>query len=326
MALSGLRAIVLGSLVSASTSGAPGGELAVEQSGAAQRIALGGATLRVTEAEVGLLRSFAIEEADLLVALWNETAADGSVTPWYAISRDGGQSFAPVTATAYTIGTVHGGAFDPREGLPGFFASSPLAGATSLYMVQYHTQALAEYQERVRAAGGNIQTHFVNHTNLVRLSSAAAAEVAAMEFVRAVVPYHREYRLEAWLLDRLGSGEIAGTNPYNIWVFDRAGDQAALVAKIEALGGDVRDWSPRSSLVGALLDEAQLLAVIGMDEVQYVDRYSELEPDNDIVRQFTGTDALEVATAWTGQGVAGEVADTRHPRDAPRLPARRRRS
>ena len=75
-----------------------------------------------------------------------------------------------------------------------------------------------------------------------------------------------------------------------------------------------------------MLDEAQLLAVIGMDEVQYVNRYSELEPDNDIVRQFTGTDALEVATAWTGQGVAGEVADTRHPRDAHRLPARRRRS
>ena len=101
--------------------------LAVEQSGGARRIALGGATLRVTEAEVGLLRSFAIDEARLFVALWNETAADGSVTPWYAISRDGGQSFAPVTATAYTIGTVHGGAFDPRDGLPGFLAGSPLA-------------------------------------------------------------------------------------------------------------------------------------------------------------------------------------------------------
>lgn len=305
--------LVLGLCIPVSASAANGHEeapasLAVEQSDTAQRIALGGTTLRVTEAEVGLLRSFAID--DLLVALWNETAADGSVTPWYAISHDGGASFAPVTATSYTIGTVHGGAFDPRERLPGFFASSPLAGATSLYMVQYQTQALAEYQERVRAAGGNIQTHFVNHTNLVRLSSAAAAEVAAMEFVRAVVPYHQEYRLEGWLLDRLGSGEIAGTNPYNIWVFDRSGDQAALVAKIEALGGEVRDWSPRSSLVGALLDEAQLLAVIGMDEVQYVDRYSELEPDNDIVRQFTGTDALEAATAWTGQNVAGEVADT----------------
>ncbi len=304
--------LVLGLCIPVSASAANGHEeapasLAVEQSDTAQRIALGGTTLRVTEAEVGLLRSFAID--DLLVALWNETVADGSVTPWYAISHDGGASFAPVTATSYTIGTVHGGAFDPRERLPGFFASSPLAGATSLYMVQYQTQALAEYQERVRAAGGNIQTHFVNHTNLVRLSSAAAAEVAAMEFVRAVVPYHQEYRLEGWLLDRLGSGEIAGTNPYNIWVFDRSGDQAALVAKIEALGGDVRDWSPRSSLVGALLDEAQLLAMIGMDEVQYVDRYSELAPDNDIVRQFTGTDALEVATGWSGQGVAGEVAD-----------------
>ena len=189
--------------------------LAVEQNGAVQRIALGGATLRVTEAEVGQLRSFAID--DLLVAQWNETAADGSVTPWYAISRDGGASFTPVTATSYTIGTVHGGAFDPREGLPGFFASSPLAGPTSLYMVQYQTQALAEYQERVREAGGNIQTHFVNHTNLVRLPGETAAAVAAMPFVRAVVPYHQEYRLEAWLLDRLGSGEIAGTNPYNIW-------------------------------------------------------------------------------------------------------------
>ena len=115
----------------------------------------GGTTLRVTQNQVGDLRSFALDEAGLLVALWNETAEDQSVTPWYAISRDGGKSFAPVTATSYTIGTQHGGAFDPLQGLPDFFASSPLAGATSLYMVQYQTQALFEYQERVRAAGGN---------------------------------------------------------------------------------------------------------------------------------------------------------------------------
>jgi hypothetical protein len=291
-------------------SAGPAQTVAVESVGSIQRIALDGRAIHATVNQVGGLEWYSVEGTELFVALWNETAADGSATPWYAISRDGGATFAAVTETAYTIGTKHGGAFDPLDGLPSFLASSPLSAPVGLYMVQYKTQALAEYQERVRAAGGNVQTHFVNHTNLVRLSPAAAAEVAGFEFVRAVVPYHPEYRLEAYLLDRLGTGELAGPRPYNLWVFDRAGDQAALAAKLEALGGDVRDWSPRSSLVGALLDEQQLLAAVRMDEVQYVDRYSELQPDNDIVRQFTGTNALEVATGWTGQGVAGEVADT----------------
>jgi len=285
--------------------------LQLDRTPAGVELALGSAApFHATANQVEDARVVAVPGSDTLVVLWNEQGPAGS-TPWYAISLDGGASFAQVTATSYEIGMVHGGAFDPLVSLPALFTDSPLQGATGVYLVQYHTQVLEVYSQAVAENGGEVVGHVVNHTNFVRMSPAAKAAVEALPFVRAVVPYHYEYRAEEWILDRIGTGEIAGSNPYNIWVWSRAaGDQFTLQEKIESLGGEVRDINERSSLVGALLTEEQLLGVLATNQVAYIDRYSPPEPDLDIVRQFSGADALEAATGFSGQGVRGEVADT----------------
>jgi hypothetical protein len=270
----------------------------------------GEAPFHTTANAVTQTRTLQVDGTEVVVALWNETA-DGLVTPHYGISLDGGASFAKITATSYEIGMDHGGAFDPLVGLPALFADSPLQSKTNVYFVQYHTQALDVYQDSVRALGARIHGHVTNHANLVRMSPATRDLVEQLSFVRAVVPYHVEYRMEEWILDRIGTGAIEAAMPYNIWVQDRGiGDQFAIQSKIEAIGGEVRDISERSSLVGAMLTESQLLAVAAMDQVQHIDRYSELSPDLNVVRQFSGADGLETATGFTGLGVAGESADT----------------
>ena len=248
-------------------------------------------------------RTLAVPGSSAVARVWEEGGES-----WYSIEREGR---APVVRRA-----------DHRillgEHPPAPEADSPLAGPVGVYLVQYETQPLRAYQDRVRDLGGEVVGYVAHHTNLVRMPDDARDRVAAEEFVRAVLPFGAERRLEPWLLDRIGTGELAGERPYDVWVFDReAGDPAVAAARIAELGGELRDFNPRSSLLGAMLTEEQLVALVHSDEVLRVARHSALEPDLDIVRQFSGADALELATGFTGQGVKGEVADqaveTTHP-------------
>ena len=288
------------------------GEFSLQRGASGLELSVGAkAPFRVTANAVENQRLVDVPDSEVVIALWEERASNGQTTPWYGISRDGGQSFVSVTRTSYEIGMDRAGRFDPLQKLPDFFSNSLLPNNGSVYFVQYHTRALAEYQEQVEALGAKIHGHVTNHANLVRMSPATRAQVAALPFVRWVGPYHNEFRLEQYLLERLETGALSGTQPYNVWVFDRdVGDQAAVKAKIEAIGGVVREYNPKSSLLGAMLTEPQLAAVASMEEVQHIDRHSELEPDLDIVRQFSGTNYLETMTGFTGVDVRGEIADT----------------
>ena len=304
--------LCLAALGTANAQSSETGQIALQRGANGIELSIDSQTpFHVTSNPVSQQRLIAVPDSEVVLALWQEQAPNGQKTPWYGISRDGGKSFVSVTRTSYKIGMDHGGHFDPLETLPSFYSDSPLAGSGSVYFVQYQTRALAEYQEQVEALGGKIHGHVTNHANLVRMSPEARAKVAALPFVRWVGVYHNEFRMEEYLLERLETGELSGVNAYNIWVFDRdLSDQLTIKNQIEAIGGEVRSFSMRSSLVGAMLTESQLVQVASMSEVQHIDRYSELEPDLDIVRQFSGTDALEGMTGFSGQDVSAEVADT----------------
>jgi hypothetical protein len=285
------------------------GVLEIRETPTATQLAFGARVVRTTTAEVVAPRQIEVSGSDARIARWDEVDADGVREPWYAIWLD--EEHVTVRRTDYRLRLRHAGGFDPLERTPAFYEDSPLAASDGVYLVQYETQPLAAYQERVRALGGRVTAYVAQHANLVRMSAETRAAVSAEPFVRAVLPFHAELRLEPFLLDLLGTGALAGPNPYNVWVLDReAGDAVALAARVTALGGEVRDLSERSSLVGVMLNGEQLAAVAARDEVLFIDRHTSLEPDLDIVRAFSGTNALELATGFSGQNVRGEVADT----------------
>jgi len=136
--------------------------------------------------------------------------------------------------------------FDPLEGPLEVAAGSPLDGAGHVYLVQYETCVLRAYQDRVRELGGDVLGHAPQQASFVRMPDAVRGRVAAEPFVRVVVPFPPAYRLEPWLRERVGTGELDGARPYNVWVFDRdGGDPAAVAAGIEAAVGELRDWTAK---------------------------------------------------------------------------------
>jgi hypothetical protein len=158
-----------------------------------------GEPFHTTDREVVDPRDVSVAGSGVAVARWGERAdEDAPVEPWYAIAFADGRT--RVTSTDYTVRLRHGGGFDPLEGPPAFYVRSPLRASTSVYLVQYETQPLGVYQDRIRELGGRVSGYLPHHVNLVRLSEAALERVRGEPFVRAVLPFHAEYRV-----DRFGS-------------------------------------------------------------------------------------------------------------------------
>ena len=83
-----------------------------------------------------------------------------------------------------------------------------------------------------------------------------------------------------------------------------------------AIGGRVVDVQEGSILFDAELSGAQLLAAARMDEVLWIDRWSEPEVDMDNARIQGGANYVEAQGGYTGQGVRGHVyegAEANHP-------------
>src|SRR5688572_9207535 len=281
----------------------------LEREGRITRIALAsGALVRSTDQSVQGLRALRVPGSSALAVVWSETDAHGAATPWYAISLDG-QSVARAQATAYTIG-MEQATFDPLSETPKFPAT-PLAWDGEVHLVQFHTQVLEEYRAALEAAGARVYDHLVNHTLIVRMTPAVRAQVEALEVVRWVGPFQPELRMEPELLAALQADELESTRWYNLTTFERGLEQKEIVAShVAALGGQTRAVFAEGFRFEAQLDAAAVPAVLALPEVASIDRWSPVEHDLDVVRNFSGANALEAATGYTGQGVRGEVMDT----------------
>jgi subtilisin family serine protease len=268
----------------------------------------GGTLVRATANAVSGLRALSIPGSEGVALSWSETDAQGAVTPWYALSLDGA-TVARTTTTDYVI-AMERARFDPLAGLPDF-ARSPVSWDGEVYLVQFHTQVLAEYRAALEAAGARVYDHLVAHTLIARMTPAVRERVAALEVVRWVGAFHPELRLEPGLSEGLADGSLPQERFYNVAVFERGIEQKELVAgRIRAMGGVVRPLIAEGFRFEAQLSPALVTAVIGMPEVASLDVWSLPEPDMDIVRDFGGANYVEGLTGMTGQGVRGEIFDT----------------
>ena len=260
------------------------------------------------------------------VAVWDDVKPDGTTVPWYGVSLDG-QTYQRVAPADYHI-NLAGLSFDPLSDCGFRIADCGLdAPADSrLFIVQFYTQSLSVYRERIEELGGTIHRYLPAQAHLVEMDAATRDAVAALPFVRYVGPYHPAFKLEPTVREQLIGGDSAirpaldGAQPcqgnpqsairYNVMVCERGPRQKELVAeRIEELGGTVELLTPSGFRLEATLTPEQLLAVVRMDEVLFVDRWSEPVTCMDVARQIGGANLVETVAGYTGAGVRAEVFD-----------------
>jgi len=288
--------------------GAVAADLVVERDGGVTSLRQGDAApFHVTTAAVEAPRLIDVGDGATTVAVWDEIAPDGARTPFYALGL-GGAPLGSGRATSYVLGLRHG-SFDPLAGVPAVESDLAADDTGRLFVVQFETQPLTAYRDRIAAAGGEVVGYLPGHAHVVRMPAAARDRVRALPFVRWVGPYHPAYRLEEAL--RSGAGSLPGDKRrYSVLLFDASAEaKGRLAAWIEGIGGAVDSPDAGKFRIEATLAPAQLYALARRDEVEFIDRWSPLERDMDIVRETGGANYVESVAGYTGQGVRGESFD-----------------
>ena len=245
----------------------------------------------------------------VMLKLWSEVDATGASVPHYAISYGG--EFSEARATSYVL-KLHHGDFDPLAQAPAIETGFEAEAGSSLYIVQYLTHPLVAYRLAVGRAGGEVLSFLANHSHVVRMDPRARAAVEAMPFVRWVGALHPAFRLEPAVIDAIEAGALdQEARDYNMHV-TRAGigEKQIVADRIRAAGGRVEPLSPHGHFMSVTLSLQQLMDVIRMDEVLYVDRRFPPQTYLNNVRADGGANEVENLAGYTGIGVRAEVIDS----------------
>jgi hypothetical protein len=182
---------------------------------------------------------------------------------------------------------------------------------TSLHIVQFNATPSEADRQTVRDAGAEVLQFLVSRSHIVRMDRAARAEIEALPCVRWVGPYHPAYRLDAPLREALMYGDAHGDQRYLIHVTRPGPDEKETVAEsIRAMGGVIDKLTPNGYVLHATLSPDQLIEVVHMNEVLFVDPWRAPKTYMDNVRIDGGGNYVETVAGYTGEGVRAEVMDT----------------
>lgn len=179
-----------------------------------------------------------------------------------------------------------------------------------LYLVQFVTQPIEEYRQRIRELGGTAHQYFPSQAHLVRMTDKIADLLRNEPFVRWVGEYRPSWRLETALADRFATRTAIPTQRY--WIQAVTTSLTAkqdLAKRLTNLGATVHGVNSGGYLVGATLTSTQLAEITAWSDVVHIDRWSAPEPDMDIVRQLDGANYVEEMAGYRGEGVRAEVMD-----------------
>lgn len=262
--------------------------------------------LRETAAAVRPGRSGADPAGRVRFADWEE---DG--VRFFALSRDRGETWSEAQSVPMELmlldgATARGQALPPA--LPGLAQSED----GRLFLVQFRTLSLPEWRDALAFLGAEVLAYFPHNAYIVRMPPGRRAEVAALDIVERVEPYHPSYRIEdalrLWL-----DGRAAGRDRQRVHVMalEWGTDGKERIAEAAGhLGASVVENFPNGHVIDLLVDRTQLRAIAALDDVMWVDRWMAPADDMDLVRQDTGAAWLEATHGTCGQGVRGEVLDS----------------
>lgn len=253
-------------------------------------------------------RDIIVPNSSVVLRLWDLTLENGERAPFYSISLDGGQSFVRTVQPSYELGLRYA-VFDPLAGEPFVEPLLKASGDTHLYIIQFVTQPLQEFNDAITGYGGLIRHYIAQYAYLVEMDTSVRSLVESLPYVRWVGLYHPAYRLEEFMLENIETASLSyPLQRYNIQV--HSVEQKSIVSdRITTLGGVVNSADAGKVLLEATLTPDQLFTVIRWDEVLFVDRWSAYEADMDIAREIGGANYIETVAGYNGSGVRGEVFD-----------------
>jgi hypothetical protein len=243
--------------------------------------------------------------------------ADGQ----YTIALDGQDFSAPRPVSG--IVRLRYAEFDPMAIVDGMFAGAPPIDDARLtlesdgraeqpYIVQFVVPPFEPLVNEARALGATPLVFLADQSWVMRMTPAVRDAVANLPIVRWVGAYEPAYRLEESIL--VGLADPAAGLPqqrYSIMMFERGpAAQNAVAQRIEALGGVVSLRVPEGFRIEATLTAEQLLGIVAMNELMFMDPRGEPGDDMDIARQIGGAVPIVSTAGFTGQGVRGEVMDS----------------
>lgn len=205
--------------------------------------------------------------------------------------------------------------FDPTVSTPMLPPGLQADQSVNLHIVQFKSSPTEADREAIRRAGGAIKGFLPVDCHLVYMPG-GAMELYAIDSVRWVGAYEPAYRLEPFLLKEITAGAAMPTRTYNMVMVDKRKDKAALAAKIQAIGGDIVNQHIGGLLFTATLNAQQLQKAAALDEVLWIDRYSDPEEDMNNARTQGGANTIEALAGYTGAGVRGHIyegVEANHP-------------
>jgi len=241
-------------------------------------------------------------DGTVIAQQWTEAG-----TSFYRFSRDG-RTFTEPRAIDYKL-KLRLQEFDALADTPAVPAELAADATAGLFIVQYWTPGLEQYRQAIALLGAENLLFLANAANVWALPPGTRDTVAALPFVRAVVPFHPAYKLEQALLAAIAA-KAGGELRVNVLTMHRGAASKQTVARlVRELGGVVEDVSNETFLMSVTLPVQRLPALAACFEVQWIDRWSAPSNDMDIAREFHGANYVEGLTGVSGQGVRVEVMD-----------------
>jgi hypothetical protein len=228
-------------------------------------------------------------------------------------SRDGGRTFRPLADPDDRLHFVLA-QYDPLVTTLAVSAALGAPAGNRLFLVQFQTQLLAEYQDVVRQQGVEILHYMPENALFVRCDRAAAMALRTLPCVRWVGDLQNAHKLDAALRAFVESDATAALE-CNLILASKA-DRARLAAQVAGLGGEVTNLCDGSVMLQARLSPAQLLGVLALDTVTWADPTTAVGYDMDNARIQGGGNHVETAAGYTGSGVRAEITegfDETHP-------------
>lgn len=182
------------------------------------------------------------------------------------------------------------------------------AGQPGYYFVQFTGVILPEWRAGLEAAGAEIMGYAPNNAYLVRMTTEARDQTAALSEVQWIGIYQPAYRLSPDLAGRSADESMILT----VLTFSAAGMER-IVAEVKALGAEVLAVA-ENRWQGTLRVRAtagMLPALARINGVMWIEPRSERVLTNDVARGIMDVDD----TVWATEGLYGEgqvvaVADT----------------
>jgi hypothetical protein len=259
-------------------------------------------------AEPGQRESYRVvrpEVGGVVFSTWNQ---DGQ--RWTAVSKDGGTTWTEPRRMLDEI-PLQAGVLVPNRMAPPAPKSLRAGEGNRVYLVQFETQSLAAWRARLEELGAEVLSYVPHNSHIVRMDPSLVATVESELFVRWVGPYEPSYRTFPELLAEIGQ-QTGAARHYNVMTYTAGAEEKGLLAaEVGAVGGKVLVAHPEGYILEAELTDAQALALLSSNHVQWIDEWGAPEVDMDIGRLIAGADYVESTPGgYDGTGVRAEVFDT----------------